>query len=387
MYCERNISALAEYFASGCKTERLFGVELEHFVTNRKTNLSLPYENGIDKILTRLQPLYGAPVFSEGRIIGITHTSTNPQTIGAEISLEPAAQLEISIEPTPCIEKIRNTYDEFLQTISPILYEFNCELICAGYQPRSKASELTLIPKKRYEHMHEFFTKTGKHGIHMMRGTAATQINIDYESEADFQKKFRVANIFSPIFSYMCDNAKVFENIPYLGRMLRAHIWSNVDPARAGIAPHACDGNFGFSDYAKYVYEMPPIFIIRDGKTIFTGNTPNSQIFANRALSQEDIEHITSMAFPDVRLKNRIEIRMADSMPIEKTLAFTALIKQIFYNEANLNALHAETIEIKTQDITDAKNALIQQGASAKIYNKPMAFWISVVKKFDSLHE
>jgi len=359
---EKNIAALVEYFASGCKKEQLLGLELEHFVIDRKTGLSLAYEDGVEEILKRLQPVYGEPIFSEGQIIGITRAGK------AEISLEPAAQLEISIFPTPCIEKIKSTYDEFAAAISPILDDMDCELFCAGYHPRG--SDLPLIPKKRYELMDAHFKKTGTMGRQMMRGTAATQISIDYEDEADFSKKFRVANILAPVFSFMCDE-----------KMTRARIWSDVDPRRT-----ICDCDLNFREYAKFIYEMPPIFILRDDETIYselirynslyTGDAPSSEIFAARELTPADIEHIASMAFPDVRLKNCIEIRVADSMPINETLAFAKLIKKIFYDKNVLDEIDAATRQIKKHDIAEAKTALVNHGADAEIYEKPVRYWL-----------
>ncbi len=47
-------------------------------------------------------------------------------------------------------------------------------------------------------------------------------------------------------------------------------------------------------------------------------------------MTEEEIEHMLSMVFPDVRLKNYIEIRMADSLPKEEAFAYTALIREYF---------------------------------------------------------
>jgi glutamate--cysteine ligase len=238
----------------------------------------------------------------------------------------------------------------------------NCELFCAGYHPKSKASELTLIPKERYQLMHDYFKTTGTMGENMMKGSAATQINIDYESEADFAKKFRVANILGPVFSLMYDNTEFFEGEPFAGNMLRTYIWNHVDPARSMVVHGALNKkDFGFRNYAEYILNMPPIFILREGETIFTGAKPVAEIFANSTMSQEDIEHVLSMAFPDVRLKNRIEIRMVDSLPIEKALEFTALIKSIFYNEDILDKIYRETIPMTNQSITGLKSSLLNE--------------------------
>ncbi|MCL1863287.1 MAG: glutamate-cysteine ligase family protein [Defluviitaleaceae bacterium] len=320
-----NLAALVEYFESGCKKEQLLGVELEHFVINKETCESLDYESGLGVILQRLQPLYGEAILSEGRVIGISGKN-------ADITLEPAAQIEISIHPTPFITEIRDIYNHFANTISPILEEMGCELFCAGYHPKSKAVDLPLIPKKRYELMDEHFKTTGTHGLYMMRGTASTQINIDYESEKDFRAKYRIASLLSPVFSHLFDKSKVFEGNVYNGGMLRSFIWENVDSAR--VEPPKNSLNMSFLDYAKYIYDMPPIFVLRENEPVYTGNKPNREIFADKKLTLADIEHITSMAFPHVRLKNRIELRMADSMPIEQALAFTAMVRDIFYKLA-----------------------------------------------------
>ena len=43
----------------------------------------------------------------------------------------------------------------------------------------------------------------------MMRATAATQVSIDYQDEADFVRKMRVANLLTPFFALLSDNAPV----------------------------------------------------------------------------------------------------------------------------------------------------------------------------------
>ncbi|MCL2355881.1 MAG: glutamate-cysteine ligase family protein [Defluviitaleaceae bacterium] len=355
---KENLTVLTDFFASGCKKEQFFGIELEHFVVSKETGTPLPYQNGVAEILHRFAPIFGTPIFSDGQIIGITGEN-------AEISLEPASQLEISVRPSSCHEEIRKIYADFFSKISPILSDFNCELLCTGML--KDAEKLPLIPKKRYELMDAHFKKTGTHGLKMMRSTAAAQISIDYESESDFSKKFRIANVLTPIFSFLCDTT---------GKMGRTHIWNNVDPARSGIVPKSLDEPFGFLDYANYIYDMPPIFIMPENEPVCAGNAPNSEIFAAKILTRADVEHITSMAFPDVRLQNRIEIRSADSLPIEKTLEFAALLKKIFYNEENSDKLLRLTRDVKNIDVIEAKKSLIMHGADAEIYKKPVRTWM-----------
>jgi len=369
---EYNLAVMVDYFAKGCKSDKLLGLELEHFVVDSATGLSLPYDGGVEDILSRLQQVYGQPILSQGRIIGIMRE-------GAYITIEPAAQLEISMGPCREVAEIGRIYDEFTQAISPILAEKNCKLVCTGYHPKSKIDDLPMIPKPRYEFMYKYFATVGTRGKNMMKGSAATQVSIDIESEADFKKKFRVANIIGPILSFMYDNTKVFEGEVFNGRMVRTHIWNDVDPDRSMVVKGALDKDFGFLDYAKYVYDSPAILRIRDGVAEYVGATPVAEIFANQKMTPSDIEHVISMMFPDVCLKNHLEIRMADSMPIEDALEYTALLKAIFYNETKLEKLYSQTLGIKNQDVTQAKAELMAKGAEAQVYGKPVEEWIKEI--------
>jgi len=368
-YTEKNLSALRDYFSSGCKSDKWLGLELEHFIVDKHTRRSIAYDGGIEEILTRLQPHYGEAVFSQGHIIGILRK-------GADITLEPAAQFEVSIGPSSDVAGIADTYDEFLAMLLPILDSLNCELVNAGYHPLSKIDELPTIPKQRYAFMYEHFSKTGTRGKNMMKGSAATQVSIDYESEEDFALKFRVANILGPLLSLMCDNTKIYESAPF-GRMARTHIWNDVDPQRSGVVAGALDKDFTFRDYAEYIYNMPPILIPHENDFIYTEFATVAELFANKALTLKDIEHVIGMVFPDVRLKTSLEIRMADSLPIAEALGYTALIKGLFYDEANLTKLHKSFIGIKNADVTAAKAALMADGGKAIVYGKLAADWIN----------
>lgn len=356
-YRDHNLSVMADYFASGCKKEKLFGLELEHFVVDASTCCSLPYDKGVEVLLERLQPLYGEPIFStkeKGRIIGIMGKE-------AAITLEPAAQLEISIAPSSEIAEVERIYNEFIAILNPILEDMGCKLVYAGYHPKSKVDELPLIPKIRYDYMEKYFATAGTRGKYMMKGTAATQVSIDYSSEEDFSKKFRVANIIGPFLSMMYDNTHIFEGEPFTGKMARTYIWNDVDPARSMVAKGGLDKvPFGFYDYAEYVYDTPPIFIVENGKEKYTGSKPASEIFADRAITTEEVEHIIAMVFPDVRLKTSLELRTTDSVPFESAKAYMNLLNSIFYDEANLNAIYQATLDIGNRQVAALKEGLMK---------------------------
>ena len=171
-FYERNRNNIIQYLNKGCKpegTELHFGVELEHFVVKKDTKEAVSYygENGIEHILLRLQSLYEESSYSEGHLIALARNEI-------AISLEPAAQLEISIAPQTDTDRIMEIYQQFVSEITPILREYDYEMITTGYQPASKVEDLELIPKKRYQFMDRYVEKIGPYGRQMMRGTAAT---------------------------------------------------------------------------------------------------------------------------------------------------------------------------------------------------------------------
>lgn len=368
-YRKYNIERLVGFFRAGCKVQKLIGLELEHFVVSRHTSESVTYQKGVKQILERLLPTYGTPIYWRENIIGITRE-------GAHITLEPAAQLEISIGPAECIKEIKNIYEEFISQLTPFLDEMDLKLVNKGYLPASRIDELPLLPKKRYEIMDEYFKSSGLMGKNMMKGTAATQVSIDYRDEDDFKKKFRVANILGPLFAFLCDNSNFFEGEPFKGRMLRTHIWNNVCPARSNVVPGALDDGFGFYEYAAYVFDMPSVMVPTRGDFMSTDKLPFSQMYAGKLLDENDIMHIISMAFPDVALKNHIEIRMADSLPIHLALAYTALIKGILYDDFNLDTIYNMTSGVRGHDVYYAKQELMLKGLDGVIYNRPVRDWL-----------
>lgn len=202
---DNNINVLTNYIADGSKgcNSNAVGVELEHFVIDKNGDC-VPYINGVENIIEQLAQNFPKHVYSEGFLIGLSCDKYN-------ITLEPGAQIEISIKPTENICEIENIYGEFLSVINPILDKYSYRLTTLGYMPKNKAKDISLIPKKRYEYMNKYFKSVGTRGINMMRGTASAQVSIDFADEKDCVQKFKKANIISPILSLICDNAPVFE--------------------------------------------------------------------------------------------------------------------------------------------------------------------------------
>ena len=210
--------------------------------------------------------------------------------------------------------------------------------------------------------MFNYFKDKGVHAHNMMKGTASLQLAFDYSSEEDYIKKFKVTNALSPVVYALFDNAYYFEGRPWGRHNLRAHIWENCDRDRSGIVDSAFDDDFGYRKYAEYILNGPPIFMDNGRDMYFTGSKPYKEMFNPEDYSIEELEHVLTMFFPDVRTKKYVEIRMMDAVPYPLNLSAMALWKGILYDEDNLNQAYNCIKDINMEHMDKAKESIIEKG-------------------------
>lgn len=362
------IATAKAYIEGGIKSKDAklaLGLELEHFVVDSKTLRTAPFfgENGVAAILDEIAPNFEQSARSKGHIIGLGNKDYT-------ISLEPAAQLEISIAPFSDIADIERVYKDFRELIDPVLERRGLALVCLGYHPVSKVDELPLIPKNRYEYMYNHFGATGRFGKNMMKGTAATQVSIDFYSEEDFIRKYKIACRLAPFLSLITDNSPYFEGADNSEYILRTKIWREVDPARTDYCGFVRGRNVSFDTYADFVTASPLVVPFGEGQYV---TRSAQELYADKEPTTEEIRHILSMSFPTVRLKTYLEIRYADSLPPELALSYVALIKGLFIDidpiESYLDSLNiAYGEEIKT-----AENNIMKDGLNALTFGKKVS--------------
>lgn len=360
----RQIKLITDLIRSGEKAVEDFklGVEIEHFVIWKDTFKTVSYygDAGVESTLKDL--MSGG---WEGRYEGDYLLALEKDDLS--LTLEPGSQLEISIGAKKRIEDIEKSYLGFLEELLPVLEKKGQLLVSLGYHPVTRIEEIKLLPKKRYDLMFEHFKKKGSHAHNMMKGTGAFQVSIDYSNELDYSRKFRVLNALAPVFYGLFENALFFEGEPCKTHNLRAYVWMNCDNERAGTVEEALEDDFSYAGYAGYLLERPPIFTIRGGKIIPTGEARISDILDPDSTSTEELEHLMTMFFPDARTKRYIEIRMMDSIPYPLNLAAVALVKGLFYSESNLNELYDFSKTIKAEDVVASKLELLEKGMEARL--------------------
>lgn len=298
------------------------------------------------------------------------------EDLGFAVSLEPASQFEISVGPSKNVYQAQEGLKDFYA-----LFALACErcgiyarLETRGYNPYKDARELPLIAKERYRLMDEHFAKRGIHGIDMMRGSASTQVSLDFSSEQNFVKRYRLACALGPVFAFLFDNASAqhVESLKHTKRMVRSEIWRDTDSVRCGVPPTLFDTSFGFADYTRWVLSVPAIvFTTDEGQSIDTHNMTIDQLIdTDEPLSKHDIEHLLSMVFPNTRLKNFIEIRDVDSLPAPFVTSYAALVEGLIYNDevgdkvCDLIGMKQLTVD----EISQVRTRLMQEGWEAQVY-------------------
>lgn len=356
-YIGENMKRIADYIRSGEKVQEncSIGTEFEHILLYGDTLKSVTYNdgNGVEALLRGLEKQGWDLVEENQRIMGATRD-------GDMVSLEPGAQVEISVNHTLSLKEIQRRYLQFLEDIKKVLNGNGQRLIALGYHPVSVIDQVSFIPKRRYDYMSDYLGKKDIHGHHMMKGTASAQVVIDYTSEEDFIKKFRVANSLTVLWSYLFDNSPVFEGKVWENNLARTNIWNHVDGDRSGILPGALDGRFGYEEYAAYVWKKPVIISLLDGSYQYTGSRTMEEVYGDRLMEPEEILHALSMFFPDVRAKRYIELRMCDSVPYPLNLSLAALAKGIFYCQKNLDWYYEASLGCTDQDVRKQKEIMVQ---------------------------
>ncbi|MBU6208167.1 MAG: glutamate--cysteine ligase, partial [Alphaproteobacteria bacterium] len=256
---------LIEVFAGGEKPRDKWriGTEHEKFVY-RKANLRAPgYDEpgGIRDLLVGMERFGWEPVFEGDTIIALK---------GADggVSLEPAGQFELSGAPLDNLHLTCCETERHLAECKLVGDELGLGFLGLGFWPDKSREELPIMPKGRYKIMLNHMPRVGQLGLDMMLRTCTIQTNLDYASEADMIKKFRVSLALQPLATALFANSPFSEGKPNSYLSYRSHIWTDTDPARTGMLPFVFEDGFGYERYADYMLDVPMYFVYRDGQYI-----------------------------------------------------------------------------------------------------------------------
>ncbi|KUO56666.1 MAG: glutamate--cysteine ligase [Sphingomonadales bacterium BRH_c42] len=316
------------------------GTEHEKLVFCRKTLRAPSYEEpcGIRDILLNLQRFGWEPVEEGGHVIALRGSD------GA-VSLEPAGQLELSGAPLENLHQTCAETGRHLEQVKEMGERCGVGFLGLGMWPDKRRDELPIMPKGRYEIMLRHMPRVGNLGLDMMLRTCTIQVNLDYSSEADMVKKFRVGLALQPLATALFANSPFTEGKPNGYLSYRSHIWSDTDPHRTGMLPFVFEDGFGYERYVEYMLDVPMYFVFRDGRYIDAAGLSFRDFLKGKLsvlpgeLPRESdwIDHL-STAFPEVRLKSFLEMRGADGGPWNRICALPAFWVGLLYDQGALDA-------------------------------------------------
>jgi glutamate--cysteine ligase len=362
---------LIKYFHKGCKApnELNIGVEHEKFLFNNKSNKRIDYQTA-EKVLNFLEQFGWKPIKEKNQTVALKNNNKS-------ITLEPGNQVELSGAPLNSIHLNCNESYDFLDQLKKACKTFDLKMMASSYDPFSKLENVPNTPKQRYEIMTEEMPKNGVLSLEMMYQTCGTQINLDYTSENDFAKKFKVSSFLVPLSIAIFANSPIKENKLNGYLSYRSYVWQKT--SRGGLLKSFLEG-MNFEKYVDMSINMPLLFIMKndnhlrpDGKTFKDFMEGKLSILKNHNATIKDFETHLATIFTEIRLKQYIEIRSLDTCEWDCHCGGPAFYTGLLYGSLN------EALEIVNKwDALEVLNAYKEapiKGLKTIIANKSLLEW------------
>ena len=370
-----NKDQIIKYFEDGIKEEGnlKIGVEHEKFIFNKKDDKRIDYTS-IIKMFDHLYEFGWKPVKENDKVIGLSKEDKN-------ITLEPGNQIELSGAKLSNIHEACSESHEYLFELKQVLEKLNFRIISAGFDPISKLSEIPNNPKQRYEVMTKDMPEGGPLSLDMMYRTCGTQLNIDYTSEEDFSKKFRLANYLVPINIALFANSSIIEkkNSNYFS--YRSHVWQQT--SRGGLPKFFLE-KVNFENYAEFAMSMPLLFLQVDGKYIsgkkyIFKDFMDGKINEIKNLQPTEAELSTHLGtiFTENRLKKYIELRSMDACGWDCLCSGPAFNTGLLYG--NLDEALEVVKKWDVNEVLEAYSNAPKKGLSTPLMGKDLLYWSSVI--------
>jgi len=235
------------------------------------------------------------------------------------------------------------------------------------------------MPKGRYDIMRAYMPKRGSLGLDMMLRTCTIQANLDFDSEADMVMKFRTSLALQPVATALFANSPFTEGRPNGFLTARANVWTDTDPDRTGMLDFVFADGFGFEAYVDYALDVPMYFAKRGERYVdLSGQSFRAFVDGkldvlpgDRATARDWADHLTTL-FPEVRLKQYLEMRGADGGPWSRICALPALWAGIFYDAPSLAAAWDLCKDWQIEDHERLRRDVTRLGLRAEIAGRPL---------------
>ena len=364
---------IIKYFQSGIKDKKNFkiGIEHEKFLFNKKDNKRIDYLK-IKEMFTALLEFGWNPILEKRNIIGLNKGGKN-------ITLEPGNQIELSGEKLNNIHEACAESHDYLFELKQVTKKLDINIVSAGFDPISKLNEIPNNPKQRYKLMTKDMPLDGELSLDMMYRTCGTQLNIDYSSEKDFIKKFKIVNSLVPISIALFANSSIVEKKKSNFLSYRSKVWQNT--SRGGL-PKIFLENLNFEKYADFIIKFPLLFLQNkenyiSGRKYTFGDFMNKKIneIENRLPNENDLSSHLSTIFTENRLKKYIELRSMDTCGWDCLCSGPAFYVGILYG--NLDETYDLISKWENDKVINAYLEAPQKGFNTQLMGKDLLYWAS----------
>ena len=360
------IESIKDEYIKGSKTELKMGIELERIPVRDYDFNSVPYagEEGMNCVLKEFSRAEGWDYITDaGAIIGLRNDDDT-------ITLEPGCQFELSLAPEESIAGLKNKIDRINKKLKPVLRKYNVQLLNYGVSPKNTYRQIELLPKQRYHLMANYLW--GILSDVMMRETAGIQICIDFKDEADAIRKFRLANMLMPFVTAICANSPIRGGVDTGYKSFRGLSWLNTDNERCPfMSKNLFEGKYSFAQYINDVIKTPMIFINREAPVFMNGKINFEQFikkgFQGNYATINDFKLQANLYFPDVRLRNFIEIRNHDCSSKGMPYALMALYKGIMYSEDAMREVESLLSKYSYYQLAELRYSVVKTALETKI--------------------
>ncbi len=372
---------LIDWIAAGEKPSKKWriGTEHEKFVFCRETFDPVPYEGdrGINALMLGLMDCCGwEPIFESNIIIALKRSLCEP---GANLSLEPGGQFELSGAPLSTIHQTASELDEHLRQCDRAGSRLGLGFLGLGFAPTWSLAQTPQMPKERYKVMTAYMPKVGSLGLEMMYRTATIQVNLDFSSETDMVEKMRLSLSLQPLATALFANSPFSDGRPNGMKSRRSDIWRDTDNSRTGMLPFVFESGMGYEAYVEYALNVPMYFVYRNGRYIDVAGASFKDFMAGklqalpgeRPTIEDWADHLTTL-FPEVRLKRFLEMRGADGGSREMICALSAFWVGLLYDSVSRAAAWDLVKSWTQQERQQLRDTVPRDALQATIRGRPL---------------
>jgi glutamate--cysteine ligase len=363
---------IIDYFKSGIKDNKNFkiGIEHEKFLFNINDNTRIDYSK-IKDMFSGLAEFGWKPVYEKENIVALNKEGKN-------ITLEPGNQIELSGDILNHIHEACAESQDYLFELRQVTKKLGIKIVSAGFDPISKIQDIPNNPKQRYELMTKDMPLGGEHSLDMMYRTCGTQLNVDYNSEEDFIKKFKVVNSIVPISIALFANSSIVEKkksgylsytdqkfgkvlleVDCLLYFLITLILKNMQSLQLILKFYSLSMKENIFQVKKYTFKD-----FMEGKIDEIGN---------RLPTEKDLTTHLSTIFTENRLKKYIELRSMDACGWDCLCSGPAFNVGMIYG--NLDETYDLVKNWDKDKIINAYMEAPQKGFNTQLMGKDLLHW------------